>query len=195
MNGDFTVHPASLDRFDDIGTMLAPKRTGTIACWCLSHRIDPATNQRLASEERREYMHDLAGRPIAPGVLAYRDDTVVGWAGVAPRDEVYSIARSTRIPVVDDLPVWSIWCVKTRPGHRGQGIARALVQGAVEYARDHGAPGVEAYPVDNDGQWIDTSLAFVGTRSLFASEGFTKVADTDAVAARVPRIVMRRMLA
>lgn len=189
-----SVLPATLDRFDDIATMLAPKRTGTIACWCLSHRIDPSTNQALASEERREYVRDLAGQPIAPGVLAYRDELVVGWAGVAPRDQVYSIAHSTRIPVVDDLPVWSIWCVKTRPGHRGQGIARALVQGAVEYARDHGAPGVEAYPVDNDGQRIDTSMAFVGTRSLFASAGFTKVSDTDATAARVPRIVMRRML-
>lgn len=189
-----SVEPATLDRFDDIATMLAPKRTGTIACWCLSHRIDPPSNQRLAAAERREYVRDLAGRPIAPGVLAYRDDTVVGWAGVAPRDEVYSIAHSTRIPVVDDLPVWSIWCVKTRAGHRGQGIARALVQGAVEYARDHGAPGVEAYPVDNKGERIDTSMAFVGTRALFESAGFTKVADTDATAARVPRIVMRRML-
>jgi GNAT superfamily N-acetyltransferase len=194
MDAAVTVLPATLDRFDDIATMLAPKRMGTIACWCLSHRIDPATTQRLASEERREYVRDLAGRPIAPGVLAYRDDTVVGWAGVAPRDEVYSIAHSTKIPAVDDLPVWSIWCVKTRPGHRGQGIARALVQGAVEYAGDHGAPGVEAYPVDNDGQRIDTSMAFVGTRSLFASAGFTKVAETDATSARVPRIVMRRML-
>jgi hypothetical protein len=78
MDAAVTVLPATLDRFDDIATMLAPKRMGTIACWCLSHRLDPATNQRLASEERREYVRDLAGRPIAPGVLAYRDDTVVG---------------------------------------------------------------------------------------------------------------------
>ncbi len=37
------------------------------------------------------------GGDIAPGVLAYRDDEVVGWAAVAPRAEL-PFARSRRFP-------------------------------------------------------------------------------------------------
>ncbi|MGD9694053.1 MAG: GNAT family N-acetyltransferase [Thermoleophilia bacterium] len=188
------VRPASGDRFDDLATMLAPKRPDAFACWCLSYRIDPTTNRRLGPDERRSYARELTARPIPAGVLAYRSGTVVGWAAVAPRAQVHSFAHSTRIPMVDDAPVWSIWCVKTRPGHRRQGITRELIIGAVEFARSHGAPAVEAYPVDNAGQRIDTTLAFVGTRSMFEAAGFTKVADTGSTAARLPRILMRRDL-
>jgi hypothetical protein len=37
-------------------------------------------------------------------------------------------------------------------------------------------------------------MAFVGTRSLFEEAGFTKAADTDAVAGGFPRVLMRRAL-
>jgi len=192
--GAFDVRPATADRFDDIATMLGPRRPGAVACWCLSHRIDPRLNQQLGPEARRDHVRELAARPVAPGVLAYRGDVVVGWSGVAPRAEVHSIARSSRIPALDDLPAWSIWCVRTRAGHRGQGVGRALVAGAVDFARQHGAPVVEAYPVDNAGRRVDTTLAFVGTRRLFESVGFAKVADTAATVAGMPRIVVRRDL-
>jgi GNAT superfamily N-acetyltransferase len=81
-----------------------------------------------------------------------------------------------------------------RPGHRGQGIAHALVQGAADYAASHGAPAVEGYPVDNEGRKVDLTMAYVGTRSLFEKAGFTKAADTDAVSGGFPRVVMRRPL-
>lgn len=38
-------------------------------------------------------------------------------------------------------------------------------------------------------------MAFVGTRSMFETAGFTAVADTRAVAGSFPRILMRRTLA
>jgi GNAT superfamily N-acetyltransferase len=61
-------------------------------------------------------------------------------------------ARSTKIPHVDQLPVWSVWCIRVRPGHRGKGISHALFDGAVAYARSHRAPAIEGYPVDNKGR-------------------------------------------
>jgi GNAT superfamily N-acetyltransferase len=126
-------------------------------------------------------------------VLAYEGDEVVGWAAVAPRSEL-PFARSRKIPQVDDLPVWSIWCVRVRPGHRGKGISPHLLEGAVEYARSQGAPAAEGYPVENDGARVDLTMAYVGTRGLFERAGFTKVADTEAVSGGFPRVVMRRAL-
>jgi GNAT superfamily N-acetyltransferase len=187
------IEPATTARFDDVATMLGPKNRTSSVCWCLSHRIDARTNRELVGPARGEYVRELTGRPVAPGVLAYDGGEVVGWAAVAPRSEL-PFARSRKIPHVDDLPVWSIWCVRVRPGHRGQGIAHALVRGAADYAAAKGAPAVEGYPVDNQGRKVDLTMAFVGTRSLFEKAGFTKAADTTAVAGGFPRVLMRRLL-
>ena len=184
------VRPATHARFGDVATMLGPKRPDANVCWCLSHRIDARTNRELTGRDRGAYVEELTRRPVSPGVLAYDGDEVVGWAAVAPRSEL-PFARSAKIPHVDDLPVWSIWCVRVRPGHRGQGISHHLLRGAVDYARRQGAPAVEGYPADNRGQKVDLTMAYVGTRRLFEDEGFTLAAETDAVSGGFPRVLMR----
>ena len=141
------VRPAS--EFEDVATMLGPKRQGANVCWCLSHRIPSKENAELRGAARGEKVAALmASGPI--GVLAYDGDEVVGWAAVAPRAET-SFARSRTIPHVDDLDVWSVWCIRVRPGHRGKGVSHPLLAGAVEFARSQGAPAIEGYPVDNRG--------------------------------------------
>ncbi len=191
---ELTVRPATHARFDDLAAVIGPKRPDASVCWCLSHRIDAKTNTELRGPERGAYMEALTRRRVAPGVLAYDGDEVVGWAAVAPRSET-PFERSTRIPHVDDQPVWSIWCIRVRPGHRGEGISHLLLAGAVEYAASHGAPAVEGYPVDNQRERVDLTMAFVGTRALFERAGFELAAATDAVAGGFPRVLMRKQLA
>lgn len=190
---DITVAPATSERFDDVAVMLGPKRPDASVCWCLSHRVDAATNRSLVGKARGAFVRDLCSRTPAPGVLAYDGDDVVGWAAVAPRSEL-PFARSTKIPHVDDLPVWSVWCIRVRPGRRGRGVSHALLEGAVDYARSQGAPAVEGYPVDNAGQKVDLTMAYVGTRGVFERAGFTKASDTDSVSGGFPRVLMRRQL-
>ncbi|WP_114423473.1 GNAT family N-acetyltransferase [Nocardioides houyundeii] len=188
-----SIKPAGSERFDDVAVMLGPKRPDANVCWCLSHRIESKLNRELVGPARGDYMRELCARPVAPGVLAYDGDEVVGWAAVAPRAEL-PFARSTKIPHVDDLPVWSVWCLRVRPGHRRQGISHHLLAGAVDYAAEQGAPAIEGYPADTQGQKMDLTMAFVGTRKLFEDAGFTLASTTDAVAGGFPRVVMRRAL-
>lgn len=186
----YTV-PATTDRFDDLAIMLGPKRDpDATTCWCLSHRVDARTNRELWGPARGEYVKALCGTDHGPGVLAYEDGVVVGWAALAPRSEL-PYARSRKIPHVDDLPVWSVWCIRVRPGHRGRGVSHALLAGAVEEARRRGAPAIEGYPVDNRGAKVDQTMAYVGTRGVFERAGFTKAADTDSVSGGFPRVLMR----
>lgn len=180
--------------FDGMATMFAPKNPSSSVCWCLSWRLSATENRRLTGPDRAATVRELCSRALAPGVLAHLDGEVVGWAGIAPRAELHPFANSRKIPHLDDLPVWSLWCIRVRPGFRKQGITRALIDGAVEYARASGAPLVESYPVDNAGARVDLTMAYVGTRSMFERAGFTKAADTDSVAGGFPRILMRRML-
>jgi GNAT superfamily N-acetyltransferase len=187
------VVPATSRRFDDVAAVIGPKSPTASVCWCLSHRLDAKTHTSLVGPARGEYVRELCNRPVAPGVLAYEDGVVAGWAAVAPRAEL-PFARSTKIPHVDDLPVWSAWCIRVKPGHRKRGISHALLEGAVAYAREQGAPAVEGYPVDNEGEKVDLTMAYVGTRKLFEGAGFTKAADTDAVSGGFPRVLMRLAL-
>lgn len=184
------VKPATAARFDDVATMLGPKNPDSSVCWCLSHRLDSKTNRELVGPARGEYVRRLCARDVAPGVLGYEDGEVVGWAAVAPRVEL-PFARSRKIPHVDKLPVWSVWCIRVRPGHRGKGVSHVLLDGAVAYARSHGAPAIEGYPVDNKGKKVDPTMAYVGTRALFERAGFTKAADTTSVSGGFPRVLMR----
>lgn len=184
------VVPATAARFEDVARVLGPRNPTASVCWCLSHRVDSKTNRELVGPARGEYVRMLCARPVAPGVLAYEGGEVAGWAAVAPRSEL-PFARSTKIPHVDEAPVWSIWCIRVRPGHRGKGISHALLEGATAYARSLGAPAVEGYPVDNDGQKVDPTMAYVGTRALFERAGFVKAADTAAVSGGFPRVLMR----
>lgn len=182
------VRPAT--SFADVRTMVGPKRPDANVCWCLSYRIPGKENQSLIGPQRGERVRKLCRRKIAPGVLAYDGDDVVGWAAVAPRAET-TFATNRKIPHVDDLDAWSLWCVRIRPGHRKQGLLHPLIAGAVDFARDNGAPVLEAYPVDNDGAKVDLTMAFVGTRKIFEDAGFHKAAETESVLNGFPRVLMR----
>jgi GNAT superfamily N-acetyltransferase len=117
----------------------------------------------------------------AIGVLAYEGGEVVGWAAVARRAET-TFARNRKIPHVDDLDVWSVWCIRVRPGHRGEGISHPLLAGAVEFARSQGAPAIEGYPVDNRGEKVDLTM-MSRQRSAFLLHGL----GADSTGALPPR--------
>ena len=182
------VRPATV--FADVATMVGPKRPDANVCWCLSYRIPSKENAALRGTERGALVEELVRQTPPPGVLAYDGDEVVGWAAVHPRGDT-SFARNRRIPHVDDLAVWSVWCIRVRPGHRGQGLSHRLLEGAVDFARANGAPAIEGYPVDNKGAKVDLTMAYVGTRGLFEKAGFVKAATTDSVLNGFPRVLMR----
>ncbi|MEV7633224.1 GNAT family N-acetyltransferase [Microbacterium sp. NPDC089318] len=182
------VRPAT--RFDDVATLVGPKNPASNVCFCLSCRIGSKENVALRGEARADRVRQLCDHDPPPGVIAYVDDAPVGWAALHPRRDT-SFARNRLIPHVDELDVWSLWCFRVRPGHRRQGIMHSLIEGAVGYARERGAPAVEGYPVDNGGEKVNQTMMYVGTRSLLESAGFEKAADTGSVLDGFPRVLMR----
>ena len=188
----FQSHPLTPDRFDDFADVINPNRRST-HCWCLSHRLQAKDIEELGKGDREQAMRRLCERGNPPGVVTYLDGIPVGWCNIGPRAEIPRLAQSKLIRPVDDVPVWSIICVVVRGGHRRKGVIAHLIEGAVQYAASHGAPAVEAYPVDPQGR-MDTTMAFVGTRSMFDKAGFELVGTTGAVASKLPRLIMRRTL-
>jgi GNAT superfamily N-acetyltransferase len=186
------THPATSDRFEDFADVINPNRRAS-HCWCLSHRLRAQDIAELGEGNREKAMRTLCERSNPPGVVTYLDRVPVGWCNIGPRSEIPRLVNSSLIRPVDDLPVWSIVCIVVRGGYRKRGVTGPLLEGAVEYARANGAPAVEAYPVDPPGR-MDTTMAFVGTRSMFQKAGFRVIGTTNAVASKMPRLIMRRDL-
>ena len=187
------IRPATAERWSDIVTLLGGD--GDRGCWCQAWRgSDGVFGRGEPGANRLALQSQVEAGSFAPGLIAYLDGEPVGWCGLGPRAAMPRLVRSRTIPAVDDLPVWSIGCFKIRVGHRRRGVARALLAGAVAYARDMGAPAIEGYPVDPEGRRIDVGFGFVGFTPMFEAAGFRRVLLTDAHSAGRPRWLMRRDL-
>lgn len=180
---------------DDLGEVL--RGSWGAGCWCMHPRLtDPQLRELpgpgTETQRRRQAMTRLARRRRAPGLLAFEGDEVVGWVAVAPRTELTRIEKSRATPRVDDEDVWVIPCVTVRKTARGQGIACALIRAAAEYAFEHGAHGVEAYPRAGVARTFDDN-AWFGTEAMFRRAGFRVIRKPpkDLPRNRVPRVTMR----
>ena len=139
-------------------------------------------------------MRRLCEREHPPGVVTYLDGEPVGWCSIGPRSEIPRLAASKLIRPVDDVPVWSIICVVVRSGFRKQGVTARDAGGSGRVRPLAGRAcggGASGRPARPDGP--DDGVR--RHKAMFEKAGFEVVGTTDAVASKMPRLVMRRDLA
>ena len=186
------IQPVTLDRWPPMEALFETSPVMS-SCWCMSPRTRAKDFYRFGSEARRrnrESMHGLIASGTVPGLLAYVEGRPAGWISVGPRESFARLQHSPALRPVDDLPVWSIVCFYTDPAYRRQGMTRALIQAAVQYAADQGAAAVEAYPVAAWGDKTGPGDAYTGMASTFQALGFRE----EGVGGRSrgqPRLAMR----
>jgi GNAT superfamily N-acetyltransferase len=149
-------------------------------CWCAYFRVRGISFSRGSKTRHRALLaraaKDGAEEGRAPGLVAYADGEAVGWVSVGPREDYERLAHSKVLAPIDDKPVWSIVCFVVGRRFRGQGMANALLAAAIDYARDHGATMLEAYPVELEaGERIGAGEVYKGTLSMFERAGFKVV--------------------
>jgi GNAT superfamily N-acetyltransferase len=178
MADELEIHPLTADRMSDLAELFGqggdPKW-----CWCAYYRLRGMSWQNSTPARNRAVLKRAVDSATtddrAPGLVAYRGGAAVGWVSLAPREEFERLEHSTVLRRVDDRPVWSIVCFVVGRKARGQGVASALLDAAVAYAREHGATLLEAYPIETGERRVPAANAYHGTLSMFERAGFRVV--------------------
>lgn len=183
-----TIHEVDAGRWDDLCELFGPSGAYS-GCWCMWWRVSGREFSANGNAGNRAALRALAedGRPL--GLLAYASTTPVGWATVAPRTDYPRIERSTTLKTPPgETGVWSVPCFFIHRGHRGRGIATALLEAAVALARKKKAEVLEGYPTDTRGGTKPNAEIFTGTISLFEKQGFREERSAGSRVVMVKRL-------
>jgi GNAT superfamily N-acetyltransferase len=159
-------------------------------CWCMAWRDEQGARpaRKAAFKEAVD-----TGRPL--GMLAYVNGRPVGWVAVSPREEQPRLQRSRSLgPLPDDEAIWAVTCFYVEPPLRGGGLASALLDAAIEYARRSGAGAIDAFPKADlaphatASRQAEASYSWMGRRGSYESRGFVPIR------AAGKRVVMRLLL-
>ena len=192
---DLRIEPLTPDRLPDIAALFEeggdPKW-----CWCAYFRVRGVDFSNAPKARHRGVLETAVDKGVAlgraPGLVAYDGGSPVGWISIGPREDYERLAHSKVLAPVDDIPVWSIVCFVVARRARGRGVARALLDAGIDYAREHGATTLEAYPVEiPDGERIPSSDVFRGTLAMFEQAGFAVVARRQWNASTPERPIVR----
>lgn len=189
------IQPLEPDGWNDL-TSLFEEGGDPKWCWCMYWRLrakDFAVNRAAANRAGLRALTDVAAAEArtAPGLVGYQDGRPVGWVSLGPRSDYERLERSTTLRPIDDRPVWSVVCFVVSRRARNRGLARALLDGAITYARKHGAPALEAYPTPTEGTRHPAASLYRGTLSMFQAAGFKVVGWSTAQANAAPRPIVR----
>jgi GNAT superfamily N-acetyltransferase len=146
-------------------------------CYCMAYMRHWAEGewQARAAAENRADMSSLIACGQAQGYLAYADGEPAGWANAAPRPLLGAIDGDDQYRVDDEERVGSIVCLVVAPHYLGHGIARRLLDAAVDGFRREGLRYADGYPA-RDAE--SDAAAFHGPYALYEA-GFRPVKELE----------------
>lgn len=169
----YRTRPLSSQTWDDFAALVEANNGVWGGCWCMGFHSDGLTRDPAANRAAKQ-AHVRAG--TVHQILVYVGDECVGWCQYGSPAEVASIKNPAAYArELVSLPDWRIGCIFTGSRHRGRGVARAAVAGALEAIRAAGGGVVEAYPEQVDERPPQRGAYFhTGPESLYAEFGFTR---------------------
>lgn len=194
----YLVVPATPERWPDVVSVMGV-RGDPSRCWCqYFHLRGKAWSEAATAGGLRDRLQEQIVGPgpdaVAPGLVAYRDDTPVGWCQVGPKASYARLASSPVSAPPTDEPdpdqLWAVTCFVVPPAARRAGVANALLEAALDHAAARGARHVEGYPVDTAAATsVSSAGLYHGTLSMFGSADFVEVRRPSPA-----RVVVRRQV-
>jgi len=159
-------------------------------CWCMYWKLGHQEFKSRQGTANQLAQKAIVESGIVPGILAFKDDTPVGWIAVEPRSAYATLARSRILKPLDEVPVWSVTCFFVARNYRRRGITIQLLHAAVDFARSKGGKVVEGYPIaPHENKKYPAAFAYTGLVSAYLQAGFHEAGRRS-----LTRPIMRRNL-
>ena len=169
----YTIQPLDASTWEAFAELVERNNGIYGGCWCMGYhpevsRTDAALNR--ASKERR------ARDGGAHAALVLDDHGIAqGWCQYGSPGELPGIKHGREYRKdPPPRPDWRITCVFVDRKHRGQGIARAALGGALAQIAAAGGGLVEAISEVTDGRQAQGRFLFSATVELFEEHGFAR---------------------
>ena len=169
----YTVRPLDSSTWDAFADLVERNNGIFGGCWCIGYHLSvrgEETDYRAAKEKRvRE------GRAHAALVFD-EEGAAQGWCQYGSSDELPGIKHQREYDKdAPPRPDWRITCFWVDKKHRGLGIARTALEGALEQIAEAGGGLVEAIPEVTDGREAQGRFLFSASVELFEQYGFSRV--------------------
>lgn len=169
---DFTVtelDPSTWDAFAE----LVERNNGIFGgCWCIG--FHPEAPQKGLDHRTAKYERVQCGQAHAALVLD-ADGVAQGWCQWGSPAELSNIKHQREyLKEPRPEPDWRITCFYVDSKHRGQGVARAALAGALDQIARVGGGLVEAIPEVTAGREAHGRFLYSATVELFEDFGFSR---------------------
>lgn len=168
----YDVRPLDASTWDAFAELVERNNGIFGGCWCIGWH--PEAGRRDLDYRAVKQDRVRSGRAHAALVFD-ADGAAQGWCQYGSPAELPGIKhRRAYDKDAPPLPDWRITCFYVDKRHRGQGIARAALEGALEQIADLGGGLVEAIPEVTAGREAPGRFLFSATVELFEEYGFTR---------------------
>ena len=171
----YTVRSLDASTWDAFAELVERNNGVFGGCWCIGYHLE---HRRYGTAiDHREAKEDRVRTDRAHAALVLDEDgRAQGWCQYGSPAELPGIKhRREYEKQAPPLPDWRITCFYVDTKHRGQGIARAALEGALDQIAHCGGGLVEAIPEVTAGRQASGRFLFSATVELFAQNGFTRI--------------------
>ncbi len=168
----YTVEQLNASTWDAFAELVERNNGVYGGCWCIGYH--PECGRR--SLDYRAVKEDRVRTDRAHAALVLDEHGAAqGWCQYGSPDELPGIKHKRMYDKAPPpRPDWRVTCVYVDRRHRGQGIARLALKGALDQIARAGGGLVEAISEVTDGREAQGRFLFSGTVELFEQYGFTR---------------------
>ena len=181
----YSIRPLDASTWDAFADLVERNNGIYGGCWCIAFH----TAYQRGVTDPRTLKEQLVRAGEAHAALVFEADRVQGWCQYGGPDELG--LKHLREYLKDPPPPadWRITCIFVDKRHRGQGIARTALDGALAQIAAAGGGRVEAISETVSGRDAQGRFLFSATVELFEDLGFDRVRQVGKHAWIVNRVV------
>ena len=167
----FVIEALSPATWPDFAALVEKHKGVWGGCWCMAFHPDGKERSRARREKKEGHVRD----GTAHAALVYEGAMCLGWCQFGSPQELPRI-KHLRVynEEVAALPDWRITCFFVDREHRGRGVARAALAGALFEIAKLGGGVVESYPQDVADHVVSASFLHNSRLSMFERQGFQR---------------------